>query len=281
LYTANEKASTGVPDAPFKDTWYQLSLKRILKYAADNGYERVGLTTGKQQIDRFSNELRQNVDEITFQTGLKLTPSEAAELQALRQQQTPMTGSQRARYESLSSNEGEYVGQNETKINGFNGSRRTFTGTVKNGKFLDGPAVDKTVEEVLGKSMAKRIAEQQTGTLKGDDISIGGEGMKKYYDEIYPGFLNKLGKKYGSQVEETYINANALTHTKDQLAKELYGNNETYINLPSEQKRKVDVMFMDMAREEKVRYLNITPEMRKAVKEGLPLASNKLLQYLA
>ena len=45
--------SNQVPDAPFKDTWYQLALKRIMKYAADNGYERVGLTTGKRQVERF------------------------------------------------------------------------------------------------------------------------------------------------------------------------------------------------------------------------------------
>jgi hypothetical protein len=110
-------------------------------------------------------------------------------------------------------------------------------------------------------------------TLRGLDLKIGGEGMKKYYDEIYPNFLNKYGKKYGAQVGETYINANAKAQTKDQLAKELYGNNETYKNLPSEQKRKVDVMFMDMAKEEKIRYLDITPEMKKAVQKGQPLAS--------
>ena len=251
--TSERKISEGVSDAPFKETWHELALKRAIKEAVDKGYDRVGITTGKQQIDRFSNQLRQNVSHIEFQTGQKLTSSEAAELQALRQQQTPMTGSQRARYESLSSNEGEYVGQNETKINGFNGSRRTFTGTVKNGKFLDGPAVDKTVEEVLGKSMAKRIAEQQTGTLKGDDISIGGEGMKKYYDEIYPGFLNKLGKKYGSQVGETKVDT---------------------------VKERAENSMIPSSKQETIRYLNITPEMRKAVKEGQPLASNKLLQYL-
>ena len=52
----------GVPDAPFKDTWHQLALKRALKYAADNGYERVGLTTGAQQAKRY--DLSKQVDEI-------------------------------------------------------------------------------------------------------------------------------------------------------------------------------------------------------------------------
>jgi len=242
--------NSGVPDAPFKDTWYQLSLKRILKYAADNGYERVGLTTGKQQIDRFSNELRQNVDEITFQTGLKLTPSEAAELQALRQQQTYMTGTERARYEYLSSNEGEYVGKGETKIKAFKGSKPTFSGTVKDGKFIDGQAQGKTVEEVLGKTMAKQIAEKQTGVLKGDNLTVGGEGMKAYYDEIYPKFLEKYGKKWDAGVGETRIETKKSTSVKGGVYN-----------------------YKTSSETEPIRYIDITPKMKEGVKKGQPLAA--------
>jgi hypothetical protein len=43
----------GVPDAPFKDNWYQLGLKRAIKEAADNGMDRVYLTTGARQADRY------------------------------------------------------------------------------------------------------------------------------------------------------------------------------------------------------------------------------------
>lgn len=60
--TTERKIGEGVPDAPFKDTWYQLALKRLTKYAADNGYERIGLTTGKQQSGRYA--LTNEVDEI-------------------------------------------------------------------------------------------------------------------------------------------------------------------------------------------------------------------------
>ena len=131
----------GVPDAPFKDTWYQLSLKRILKYAADNGYERVGLTTGKQQIDRFSNELRQNVDQIDFSSG--------------------------------------YPSKDTTTITATKNGQPTFEGNVVDGKFIDGAAKGKTIDEVLGKSIAQKIQShdpsQGMGTIKGDDLTIGGE----------------------------------------------------------------------------------------------------------
>ena len=247
--THKRTISEGVPDAPFKDTWHQLALKRAIKEAVDKGYDRIGLTTGKQQIDRFSDELRQNVDEINFQTGQKLTDSQSAELKTLRQKTfRDMTGTERAKFDSLSSQEGSSIRPDEVKIKAYKGGSNTFDGKVKDGKFIEGPATGKTVEEVFGKSMAKQIAEQRTGTIKGDDLTIGGEGMKKYYDEVYPAFLEKQGKKYGAKVGETRI--------------------KTGRGVPGG---------------ETVRYLDITPEMRKAVKEGQPLASmqNELANQMA
>jgi len=238
----------GVPDAPFKDTWHQLALKRALKYAADNGYDRVGLTTGKQQIERYANELRQNVDEIVFQTGQKLTDIEAAELKALRQKTfRDMTGTERAKFDSLSSQEGSSIRPDEIKIKAYKGGSNTFDGKVKNGKFIEGPAQGKTVEEVLGKSMAKQIAEQRTGTIKGDDLTIGGEGMKAYYDEIYPAFLAKQGKKYNAKTGETTIGKKG---TIEKAGRSYYQTPDTNAT---------------------VRYIDISPEMRGGVKKGQPL----------
>jgi hypothetical protein len=246
------------------------------------------LTTGKQQVDRFSNELRQNVDEITFQTGLKLTPSEADELQALRSQQTFMTGTERARYEYLSSNEGEYVGKNETKIKAFKGSKPTFSGTVKNGKFIDGVAEGKTVEEVLGKSIANQIAEKSTGVLKGDNLTVGGEGMKKYYDEIYPKFLEKYGKKWDAGVGETKIRTNEVPYIDYVVTNTPFSDftvvgvkpdgSKTIINQNAnslEEAQKLATAYKDknLKSGEPIRYIDITPKMKEGVKKGQPLAS--------
>jgi hypothetical protein len=207
LQSAYANTKDAVPDAPFKETWYQLALKRLTKYAADNGYERIGLTTGKRQIERFADELRQNVDEIAFSSG--------------------------------------YPSKDITTISASQNGQLAFTGTVKDGKFLDGQARGKTVEEVLGKSMAKQIAEKESGVLKGDDLTIGGEGMKKYYDDIYPKFLDKYGKKYGASVGETQI-------TTD-YARDASG-------IPAQRPSK-----------ETIRYLDITPQMKEGTSKGQPL----------
>jgi hypothetical protein len=57
----------GVPNAPFKDNWYQLGLKRAIKEAADTGMDRVYLTTGALQADRY--DLSKHIDELVYQDG--------------------------------------------------------------------------------------------------------------------------------------------------------------------------------------------------------------------
>ena len=193
-YVLTEKKTAGdVPDAPFKDTWYQLALKRALKYAADNGYERVGLTTGKQQAERF--DLSKQVDHIDY--------------------------------------------------------RRSPDGTFElgiadiNGDAVNLPKARYSAEELpslVGKDVADKIVkgEGQSGggrmTLRGLDLQVGGEGMKKYYDEIYPKFLDKYGKKWNARVGETRI--------------------KTGQGIPGGAP---------------VRYIDITPEMKGAVSKGQPL----------
>jgi hypothetical protein len=50
-----------VPDAPFKTTWPELILKRMIRYAAENGYEKIAWTPGEVQAARYdlSKQVRQ------------------------------------------------------------------------------------------------------------------------------------------------------------------------------------------------------------------------------
>jgi len=51
----NSRESLGeVPDAPFKQTWPEMVLRRMFRWAADNGYKAIAWTTGDQQIERWS-----------------------------------------------------------------------------------------------------------------------------------------------------------------------------------------------------------------------------------
>lgn len=50
------RGSQSVPDAPFKTSWPELAMKRMLRYAADEGFDAIAWTTGQQQADRYDLE---------------------------------------------------------------------------------------------------------------------------------------------------------------------------------------------------------------------------------
>jgi len=51
---ASKKA---VPDTPFKETWEELVVKRVLRYAAEKGHNRIALTPGEVHTRRWGSEL--------------------------------------------------------------------------------------------------------------------------------------------------------------------------------------------------------------------------------
>ncbi len=68
--TGPAKRPGAVSDAPFKKTWHELALKRMLRYAVDNGYDSIGWTTGEQQADRY--DLSKQLSEVSYSgTNLK------------------------------------------------------------------------------------------------------------------------------------------------------------------------------------------------------------------
>jgi hypothetical protein len=200
-----------VPDAPFKDTWYQLALKRLTKYAAENGYDRIGLTTGRQQASRF--DLSKQVDEIAV----------------------PMVNSDGSRSVRIDPTEGTSIKlmvDDKGVVTGYGAGSTQFSG--------------KKLSEVIGKDIADKVMKADADTkFTGLDLSVGGEGMKKYYDEIYPKFLDKYGKKYGAKVGETQITTG--------YARDADG-------IPAQRPSK-----------ETIRYMDITPQMKEGTSKGQPL----------
>ena len=54
----------GVPDAPFKKNWHELAMKRVLDYAAENGYDSIAITPGAEQAKRY--DLSKQIDAIEW-----------------------------------------------------------------------------------------------------------------------------------------------------------------------------------------------------------------------
>ena len=215
----------GVPDAPFKKTWHELALKRMLRYAAENGYDRLAWTTGTQQNERY--DLSKQVDQIG----------------------------------AVKNRNGTY---------GINA--QTPQGMVTLGQ--DIPA-DKVADHV-GKDLAQKILSQPDGLQKysGLDLKVGGEGMKGFYDQILPSFLNKYAKKWGGRVGTTQVEAGKEVYA---IYNKTTGNSvgggytlaaakrDVYDN-PNHEYRKVS------GGRGSVHSLDITPAMKQAVlSEGQPL----------
>ena len=53
-----------VPDAPFKQNWHELVMKRMLRQAAENGYDRLAWTTGDQQADLY--DLSKHIGKVEY-----------------------------------------------------------------------------------------------------------------------------------------------------------------------------------------------------------------------
>jgi hypothetical protein len=234
---ASKQNPDAVPDAPFKDTWYQLALKRIMKYAADNGYERVGLTTGEQQAKRY--DLSKQVDELQY----KKNADGTYQLSAQANGRGNMLG------ESIPENKlSDYVGKEvATKI------------AENSGRELN-----------LG---ANNQPKDMWKGLSGIDLKVGGEGMKKYYDEIYPKFLEKYGKKWDAGVGETKIITEDNAWNMAEQIKQRGISDAQWRALSEEDKLKLwkDIKQSVGRKQEPIRYIDITPKMKESVGKGQPL----------
>ena len=59
----------GVPAAPFSKTWHELAMKRMLRWAAENGFDRVTWDTGATAADRF--DLSKHVGKVMWDEDTK------------------------------------------------------------------------------------------------------------------------------------------------------------------------------------------------------------------
>jgi hypothetical protein len=112
-------------------------------------------------------------------------------------------------------------------------------------------ATPERVAELIGKEAAERLMKAPKAGdhhyLEGENLNIGGEGMKGFYDKIVPTFLNQFGKKYGAQV--------GTMHTPIAA-----GIEPGWVTKPS------------APRNVALHHFPITPEMREDVtKNGVPL----------
>lgn len=154
----------GVPDAPFKTTWSELAMKRAIQMASEGGYDRIAFTTGKTQSERY--DLSKEISRITY--------TEAGVLRAYDKSDNMVLSKKLESPDQIE----DYIGKEPAKK-----LLEKEVGKVNVDKKYTGPGMEFDGRE-----------------LSGVDLQIGGEGMKGFYDDILPKFLNKYGKKWDAKV---------------------------------------------------------------------------------
>tara|TARA_R110002074_G_scaffold27200_2_gene79145 strand:- start:4844 stop:15754 length:10911 start_codon:yes stop_codon:yes gene_type:complete len=170
-------ADIGVPDRPFKSTAQELALRRMIAKAIREGYDSVSWTTGVTQVNRYESQLRKVVDSIGWQRGGVSWVSGDSHLQSEIVVDTRKDNSSVLEM-VVDANSGIVIMGSDTDV------------------------VDSPLEDVVGKSIAKRILEGgPDGVVEGDNLTIGGQGFIDLYDGKLVKEANRFGKKYGAKVE--------------------------------------------------------------------------------
>jgi hypothetical protein len=240
-----QKESGGVPNGPFKKSWHELMMKRLIRYAAENGYSKILLTPGQLQADRF--DLSKEVSEIRYEK------NEDQNLYEIR---------------VFNKNKEEFFRDEDLTADEL----KEHVGAEMAAKIVNDE----------GKPHSNQ-AYRQWRSLSGLDLKVGGEGMKGFYDSILPNFLNKYGKKYGAKVGSENINIRptevALEH-QFAVRPTKYGWDVTRhdgmawsFDSEAEANAFVD---REVNKTATVHSFPITEQMRKDVMEGQPLFQKDL-----
>lgn len=172
------QSHSGVPDTPFKTTWPELAFKRMVRYASENGYDRLSWDTGATNADRF--DLSKQIDAVHVSD----RPADKEfDLSVKHKGDRNFDEPLNVAYDKLP----DFVGKDlADKI-------------LSDHAAHDGKAYPSQEGYIV------RNAGAFTKEYSGLDLKIGGEGMKSFYDKQLPVIANKLGKRFGAKTEDIAV----------------------------------------------------------------------------
>jgi len=160
------KVDKGVPSHPLLKHWMPIVLKRLLRYAAENGYDGIAWTTGEQQTDRY--DLSKQVDSINYHKN-----SDGTYSVDIWKNGKLIEGKSSLSAQDLQ----RYIGKDISK------------------KVLanEGKKIKKNIDGFVLKGEWREIS--------GQNVKIGGEWASNLYDEQIPNILKDLTKKEAGSVD--------------------------------------------------------------------------------
>jgi hypothetical protein len=236
--------------------WRELAFKWALRYAAQNGLDGVAWTSGQMQADRYS--LEQHVKSIKWGPVTEGGPSAQQGAQQFVVID-PATAGQGAHIRLTLDGDGKVLKATALRDARFEGRH---------------------IADVVGKEVADRITSNHVGSLEGEGLKIGGQGLKKLYDVDFPNVVNNL-----PAVKRAGVRVRAIRHNKTpHYAVQFRGNSGYYVvnrsvsgsprvagpfGYQDEAEAHID-QVLD-ARKVEVPGLDITPALRDVVMGGQPM----------
>jgi hypothetical protein len=157
-----------ISDLPYKKTYDELALKQIIDDAVNQGYDRVSISPGLFQVDRYQSAIRSKIDSIDW---------------------GPMTDDGRL-------------------VSFMKDGRPISDVVVNDkGKVTSGPPEwrGEPLKNVIGEDMANKIiAATESGQFSGEGLTVGAKGFVEFYDKRLPNFLREyLRKEFGADTGRT------------------------------------------------------------------------------
>ena len=159
-----------IPAAPFEKNWHEVAMKRMLRLAAEEGFDKVAWTTGAQQASRY--DLGSSVDFIEVNNHV--------------------IDGRTVYIRHTNGNQTEFTVDENGNIQGVLSHLQIKEGTP--------------LSELVGKELADKIMQADNAKFEGKDLFVGGAGMRAFYDGMLPQFMNKYGKRWGVKVGEVELN---------------------------------------------------------------------------
>jgi hypothetical protein len=267
----------GVPDAPFKKNWHELAMKRLLNYAAENGYDSIAISPGAEQFRRYGSE---RIDWKKSDDGWTVGAKEQFG-----------GGYGNEDIENLARDRGILLERGGDPVKTKEDLHRIMSIVMRR---------DNTKEQI--DKLTNRVWDRMQTEPEGTSLPRK-EGMEGFYDKILTDYLNTFGDKYGAKVEmnsipvstrdpkstswgggmrgdHPFITVQDLNEPFDGMVDLMRRDPDTHeetlvgrMTRPeSERLMAEELQKLDTFNQIKLHNFPITPEMRESIKQkGLPL----------
>ena len=172
-----------IADFPFKNTWYELTTKRLIRYAADNGFDAIAIPKGSVPAKRYG-EFIDKVKTVSVQKNTTIDERVAFN-------------------KTFTEYAVRYFDED-----GLDVMEKVFTkNTLKDLEKEIGP---KAFTKLMDAEKTKKLS-IGTGDIElpvDKEIILGsGKGKAELYDKAIPSFLKKYGKKWNAKIYDDNLEA--------------------------------------------------------------------------